>query len=45
MQQDYAPAAKWYQKPAEGGSTYAQYILGYLYESGKNGAPSIRRRR
>jgi TPR repeat protein len=37
VQQDYAQAAKWYQKPAENGSTYAQYLLGYIYESGKHG--------
>jgi hypothetical protein len=37
VQQDYALAAKWYQKPAENGSVYAQYLLGYVYESGKHG--------
>ena len=34
---DYAQAAKWYQKPADNGNTYAQFLLGYMYESGKNG--------
>jgi len=33
--QNYAEAAKWYKTPAEKGSTYAQYLLGYLYEDGK----------
>ena len=35
---DHAEAAKWYEKAAESGNTYAQYLLGYIYESGKNGA-------
>ena len=35
MKQDYAEAAKWYKAPAEKGNTYAQYLLGYLYEEGK----------
>ena len=35
IQRDYAQAAKWYRKPAEGGSTTAQYLLGYIYEGAK----------
>lgn len=33
--QDYSQAALWYRKAADQGCSTAQYILGYLYESGQ----------
>lgn len=33
--QDYKEAAKWYRKAAEQGNRWAQYSLGYLYDTGR----------
>ena len=33
--QDFAEAAKWFRKAAEGGDAQSTYLLGYLYEDGK----------
>ncbi|MBQ7561590.1 MAG: sel1 repeat family protein [Synergistaceae bacterium] len=39
MPKDDTQAVYWYRKAAEGGNTYAQNNLGYMYEYGRGGLP------
>ena len=43
VSQDYAEAAKWYQKAADQGYSVGQFRLGYLYQNGFGVATNLDR--